>query len=396
MDQSTMAASPDVFVEVPSSPNWAGMGRRRLIALSLLAMIIAGAVLVSATSPRVDPFEWERRTGPRDSINRDSLVATSDGFAILSGVTVEGVRLWFSSDGETWEPSAMQDSPSQLATIDEALMGYGVHTGRLISADAGGWVEAAEQIVFPDEVRSRQGSGQPSVVGAGEGFVTMSLLGEVWWSADGSKFERVVAQPDWGPGQTVDVPFDSTCRPPSTISPDVPPMVSADTTLVAMVSRDPAAPFGHSPVCEPQIWISDEGRSWAENGIGFEDSNYVYDLAWRDGRFTAVGGTGIGHPAVWTSTDARDWDLLDDFAFLGSVDLYTVEAGGAGWVILGQESAGPETVGWTSGDGLCWTPLPEEVRGGDTVVSSEQVMVLDPITFPEIWVGTSTGGAGRC
>jgi hypothetical protein len=391
-----MAASSDVFVEVPSSPDWPGMGRRRLIVLSLLAMIIAGAVIVSATSPRVTPFEWERRTGPRDSINRDSLVATSDGFGILSGVTVDGVRLWFSADGETWEASPTQDSPSQLATIGADLIGYGVTTGRLISARPGGWVEAADQIVFPDEVRSRQGSGRPSIVGTGQGFVIMSLLGEVWWSGNGSNFERVVAEPDWGPGQTVDVPFDSSCRPPSTTSPDVPPMVSTDTTLVAMVSSNPAAPFGHSPVCEPRIWISDEGRSWAEAGIGFEDGAYVYDLAWRDGRFTAVGGRGIGLPAVWTSADARDWDLVDDFASLSSVDLYTVEAGGAGWVILGQEFAGPDTVGWTSGDGLCWTPLPGEVGGGDTVVSSKQVLVLDPVTVPEIWVGTSTGGAGRC
>jgi hypothetical protein len=396
LDQEKMGASPDVFVEVPSPEDGSGLRRRWALAATLVALVIAGGIFVSATAPRVAPFEWERWTGPSGSINRDSLVATSDGFAILSGVTVDGVRLWSSSDGETWEASPLQDSPSQLATIGGDLIGYGVTTGRMISAEADGWVQAAEQIIFPDEVRSRQGSGQPSVVGAGEGFVTMSLLGEVWWSSDGSRFDRVVAEPDWGPGQTVDVPFDSSCRPPSTTSPDVPPMVSTDTTVLAMVSSNPAAPFGISPVCEPRIWISDDGRSWAENGIGFEDGTYVYDLAWREGRFTAVGGTGIGLPAVWTSTDARDWDLVDDFAALSSLDLYKVEAGGAGWVILGQESGGPNTVGWTSRDGLCWTALPEEVGGGDTVVSSERVVVLDPVTFPELWVGTSTGGAGRC
>lgn len=391
-----MAASPDVFVEIPSSEDGSGVRRRWPLAATFVAMVVAVGVFVSATAPRVAPFEWDRQTGPIGSINRDSLVATSDGFAILSGMTVEGIQLWHSSDGAIWLPHPLNGAPSQLATIGDGLISYGGTTGRMISAGADGWVEADVEITLPDEVRSRQGSGRPSVVGVKEGFVTMSLFGDVWWSVDGSRFDRVVAQPDWGPGQTVDVPFDSACRPPTTTSPDVPPMVATDSGLVTMISSNPDAPFGISPVCQPQIWLSDDGRSWADSGITFDNGAYVYDVAWRDGRFIAVGGTGIGQPAVWTSTDVREWELAHDFGSLSALDLYTVEAGGAGWVILGRDTQGLDTVGWTSEDGVCWISLPEQVDGGDTAVTSQQIVVLDQVNYPEIWVGTATGGTGRC
>jgi hypothetical protein len=361
-----------------------------------LAMVATLSVFVSVTSPEVPPVEWSPGTGPDGPVNLDSLVATDDGFAILSGMTVEGVLLWSSAAAVSWRSQPLQGAPSQLAAIGEEIVAYGVRGGRMVSRDGEEWVEAGEGIVFPDEIRSRQGSGRPSLVGADDGIVAMSLYGDVWWSGDGDEFDQVVAEPDWGPGSEVELAFDSACHPPTRTSPDVPPMVETDSGLAAMISSNPAEPFGVWPVCEPQIWFSDRGRSWAESGATLGEGAYVYNLAWRDGRFTAVGGHGIGLPAAWTSTDGQEWEPIEFFASLTGVDLYTVEAGPAGWVILGRDVEGSGSVGWTSLDGLCWLSLPWYVSGGDTAISSEHIVVLDRTSYPDIWVGTVTGGSGSC
>ncbi|MGH8915639.1 MAG: hypothetical protein ACRDZM_14115, partial [Acidimicrobiia bacterium] len=91
-----------------------------------------------------------------------------------------------------------------------------------------------------------------------------------------------------------------------------------------------------------------------------------------------------------------EWDLLPPFTSLEDVDLYTVEAGPAAWVILGRDSEESGSIGWTSLDGLCWSALPFEMSGSDTAVTSEHIVVLDRSAYPDIWVGTTTGGSGSC
>lgn len=391
-----MAASSDTIVEIPPPEVAPDQRRRWGLPVMFVVMVAVLTVFVSVTSPEIPPVEWARGTGPDGSVNLDSLVATGEGFAILSGMTTDGVLLWSSPDGATWRSHPLQGSPSQLATIGDGLIGYGVRGGRILARDGEQWAETGDTVGFPDEVRSRQGSGRPSLVGVDGGIVAMSLYGDVWWSAGGDQFEQVVAEPEWGPGSEVELAFDSACRPPTRTSPDVPPMVEADSGLVAMVSTNPTEPFGVWPVCEPRVWSSDDGRSWTQSEATLGDGAYVYNLAWRDGRYTAVGGFGIGLPAVWTSTDGRAWEQVDEFTNLSEVDLYTIEAGPAGWVILGRDSQGAGSVGWTSRDGLCWTSLPLFVSGGDTAVASEQLVILDRTAYPEMWVGTITGGSGSC
>jgi hypothetical protein len=389
-----MAPSPEILVEIPSpesSPVGARWWGRALLALASVAGLV---VILSVTEPRVPPVDWTRTVGPSGSVNLDSLVATPDGFALLSGMTTEGVLLWSSTDGSTWRSQPLQDAPSQLAVVDDGLIAYSVRRGRMIEPTGEGWVEAAESLVFPDEVRSRQGSGRPSLIGTEDGMLAMSLFGDVWWSGDGAQFDRVVADPDWGPG--AELPFDSVCRPPIRTSPDVPPMVVTDSGMVAMISSNPAEPFGIWPVCEPQLWFSDDGQTWTDSDSTLGDRAYVFNLGWRDGRFTAVGGFGIGRPAAWTSTDGRAWEPMAFFTDLEEVDLFTVESGAAGWVVLGRDSEGSDTVGWTSSDGLCWNVLPDSIDGGDAAVSAEHIIVFDRTTYPELWQGTTTGGNGAC
>jgi hypothetical protein len=172
--------------------------------------------------------------------------------------------------------------------------------------------------------------------------------------------------------------------------------VVTDSGFVAMISSNPAEPFGIWPVCEPQVWLSNDGRSWTESDTTLGDDAYVYNLGWREGSFTAVGGFGIGQPAAWTSTDGREWELIPSFTSLDGLDLYTVETGPAGWVILGKDSEQSGTVGWTSVDGHCWVPLPWFVTGTDSVVGTGHLIVLDRTSYPELWQGSITGGNGSC
>jgi len=389
-----MAPSPEILVEInppeasPTKTRWWGQ------ALIFLAVIAALVVVVTVTEPRVPPLEWTRHVGPSGSVNLDSLVATTDGFALLSGMTVDGVLIWSSPDGSTWRSQPLQDAPSQLAPVDDGLIAYSLRMGRMVEPAGEAWVEAADPLVFPEEVRSRQGSGRPSLIGTEDGLLAMSLFGDVWWSSDGVEFDTVVSDPDWGPG--VEQPFDSVCRPPIRTSPDVPPLVETDSGIVALISSNPAEPFGIWPVCEPEIWFSDDGQIWTDSDATFGDGAYVFNLAWREGRFTAVGGFGIGRPAAWTSTDGQDWELISSLTSLNDVDLFTVEAGPAGWVMLGRDSEESGTVGWTSMDGLCWNTLPPSVKGGDTAVTSEHIVILDRTSYPVIWVGRITGGSGSC
>jgi hypothetical protein len=65
-------------------------------------------------------------------------------------------------------------------------------------------------------------------------------------------------------------------------------------------------------------------------------------------------------------------------------------------VILGRNSEGSGTVGWTSLDGLCWLPLPLPVSGSDSAVTTEHILIVDRTTYPVVWRGAVTGGNGAC
>jgi hypothetical protein len=390
-----MDNSSETLVEIPPpevspAPN-SGLG----LGLVSVAMVAGVVLLVLATRPELPQFDWEQRTGP-GIVNLDSLVAVADGFAMLSGMTAEGVLLWSSRDGVEWRSQALRGAPNQLAEVDDGLIAYGGISGRLLQPAGESWLESDLDIVFPDEIRSRQSSGRPSVVGTEEGILAMSISGDVWWSADGMDFRRAVSEPEWGPGTEVDLVVDSACHPPSRTSPDVPPVVVTDSRLFTLTATNPSEPFGVWPVCEPRAWVSDDGSEWRRISTLTAGNGYVYDFAWREGRFTAVGGYGIGKPAVWTSTDGVTWETIDSFPEVAGYDLYTVAAGPAAWVVLGQTDEQSSPVGWTSLDGVCWEPLPWEATGTDVAVGDHSVLILDRTSYPEVWRGSLTGGTGSC
>jgi hypothetical protein len=362
-------------------------------ALVLIAVVVAVGVFVVATAPRGQSTEWTAHRGPTGAVNLDSLVAFDDGFAVLSGMTGEGVALWSSADGADWASQPLRGTPSQLSVVGDSLIAYDAQGGVMIERVNEEWVEGGP-FSFPDNVRSRQGSGRSSVIGDDEAFLAVGLAGDVWLSEDPSVFHEVVSEPMWGPG--VEQPFDSACRPRSRTSPDAPPLVVTDSGYLAMTSSNDTEPFGISPVCDPVIWQSENGSDWAHTGaLPFESEAFVYDLAWREGRFFAVGGLDVGEPTAWTSTDGLEWEEFTPGGSWGEVDLISVEAGRGGWIVVGKSSEGSGFVSWISPDGVCWETVPLEVGGGDAVVAASRIMVVDRASYPELWVGSFSAG-GSC
>jgi hypothetical protein len=387
-----MVVRPDTDVQDPPPGSHERRGWRWDLALPVVAVVVGVAVIGMITRPDPGGPEWVAHIGPTGPINLDSLTATDSGFAVLSGVTEDGVLLWWSEDGTDWRSTPLDATPIRLAASDDLLAAYDGREALILALIDGSW-EVREEVAFPDEMRAGQSAGRPGLVAGPGGFVMTSIVGDVWWW-DLEGFEQVVTNPAWGPGETVEVPFDSSCRPPTRVSPDVPPMAAADIGVVTLVAGNPEEPFGMWPVCEPTAWVSDDGRSWTTTDDKLGEGAYVYNIAWRDGRFVAVGGTGIGEPAVWSSPDGEQWDPFSGFETGSGVDLYTVRAGGAGWAILGQETETSRPVGWVSADATCWTRLPVGVDGDDAAVTETQIMLVQSVTFPETWVTDVAAGQG--
>jgi hypothetical protein len=173
------------------------------------------------------------------------------------------------------------------------------------------------------------------------------------------------------------------------VAPDVPPIVVTPDRIVALVPEDD--PSVVWPVCEPVIWHSSDGATW-EPPTGtspFPEASYVYDVAWRDGRFVAVGGIGFDNAKVWTSVDARTWVEIDALDPAADVDVTEVDAGPLGWVIAGTPHDRSTTVAWYSTDGACWETVPDGVAAPGVAVGDQHVLFVDDEPA-RVWVGTPT------
>jgi hypothetical protein len=382
----------DIVVHIPPEDDEPPRDPRWILPLVAVTGFFFVVLLAVQTRPLAPGFAWSMVEGPSGPVNLDSLVSVGDRFAVLSGITERGVSIWWSADDGRWRSQLLDESPTQLAAGDGRVAAYRVRSGAIMALAGERWVVESE-IEFPAEARSRQASGRPSIVLTSDGLLEMSLFGDVWSSRAGEEFIRVIEDPAWGQG--VERRFQSACRPPSRSSPDVPPFVVADETLLALGPSNTDEPFGIWPVCEPVVWTSNDGSSWSMETTSLSDEGaYVYDLAWKDGVFVAVGGYAIGDPAVWTSEDGVEWvDITPEMP--GAVDLYRIEAGAVGWVVLGRDSLESVAVGWTSTDATCWEPLPDPIGGSEVAVTDNDLLIIDR-SAPKMWLGIPTGSRGAC
>jgi hypothetical protein len=143
------------------------------------------------------------------------------------------------------------------------------------------------------------------------------------------------------------------------------------------------------------VWTSPDGVTWArvfqsDNELGGSGSQHMYSVTAGGLGFVAVGSEWSGgdeDAAVWTSPDGFTWTRVphDESVFGGEGGqcMNSVAAGGPGLVVVGHEVQDPENwdaAVWISPDGLTWTRVPHDdaVFGGPGMRSMRSVAVGGP------------------
>ena len=100
--------------------------------------------------------------------------------------------------------------------------------------------------------------------------------------------------------------------------------------------------------------FSPDGTLWSRQQLpGSHAGSSIVSVAWRQGRFVAVGGGGEpGAVVSWMSDDGRTWVPVSIFAEGNQASLNSVAAGPDGFVADGMYRRHPAI--WTSPDGKAW------------------------------------------
>ena len=195
-----------------------------------------------------------------------------------------------------------------------------------------------------------------SAVSGPNGFVAVGELngsdggvGAVWYSSDGSRWQRVPHD---------DELFGSTADIPNTMIVDV---AAGDAGFLAVGVH-------FSAERQQIVWASPDGVTWTRTEVpGFISSA----VAATDTGWTVVGGGGL-QGAVWNSTDGLEWEAapsepflsdthnisLQDVAFDGEL---LVTVGGTNATAVREERAAI----WISDDGIEWTEVIDEQAAFD-------------------------------
>ncbi len=360
---------------------------------------VLAAAFVSVALAQGPQLQWREGETPQRFLNAESVVATPGAFSILAGPEGSGGTVWTTSDGRRWLQRPLPRIGYRIVYHQTGLF---VLDGRSVSVVGPDADDPPVTVALPDPVRIGNGSDRPGLVAGLGGLVAQTVGGDIFFAPAGRRFAEVVSADQWRASADVtsftstilSVPpprIRSNCHPVERRSPDIVPVVDAGTELVAFVPEsDPSTAW---PVCEPVLWVSDDGVEWtAESAESpFPFGAYVSDVDWRNGRYVAVGGVGLDEPAAWTSTDGLDWDVVELPGLEDGSRLVGVERGGLGWMILGERTDGMHGAGWFSTDGTCFRSVPDRVIGSSVAVNEEAVISVGRSPDPEVWVATLEG-----
>ncbi len=366
------------------------------IAVLVVLVVMAGSRRPGTPAPTAPSLEWQSISPPGDAIRRVSLMATPMGFALLDRPGAGGTIIWASANGLDWTPSPIELAPLGLTARHEELLAFRGYDGLTLRFDAGRWVPA-DRVELPAFARSGYNSGRSGVIDIDGELLVHSVEGElyrlgatgdfalvidrgVWWNPDADVWRRFTA------------PFDrNRCRPPFEASLDYLPLFASAHGVAAMVPLEITGPNLTWPVCDPQIWHSDDGTLWTVAGgfTGFEPGSFVYDVARGGDTLYAVGGAGEMEPAMWHSEDGLEWRRVSWPPGEEPFALSRIAAGRAGIVVIGSNATGSANRGWFSRDGLCWTALPSYITPVRAAVGAESVVVADARPDGPFWVAAT-------
>lgn len=276
----------------------------------------------------------------------------------------------------------------------------------------------------------------PSVVGTDRGFL-MLQLNEVWFSANGSDWQRlasaetdtdlypsgpdvaVVGGPglvavggdkawysvdgsDWSLAAAPGLPAEILERPEGDRYVAMTGVTAAGQDLVAWgLAEVPFTDNRDEHLVRPLLWASHDGRTWASVVDPTMDS--VTAVTGGPHGFVATGQSG-GDAAVWLSADGETWERVGDgdFARAARLQLDAASASAAGYVIAATEGGCvwypcPEqsVVTWTSVDGRSWSPVQSDDRFtrsqayGSVAWGSTFVIAGSFDSKPTVWISGS-------
>lgn len=381
----------------PGRGPWAGV-------IAVLVVVLIGYLFTKPPEPRLD---WREGTPPRPGLNVESLIVTAEGFAILAGPGESGGRVWSTVDGDQWTERTL---PRLSARIVYHQSGLFVVDGPRVSRIGPDADDTIVEVGLPAPVRIGNGSDRSGLVAVLDGLLAQTVDGDFYWSPEGRVFDLVVPAAEWRAESDVTlsprvVPevvrqrVRSVCQPAARRAPDIPPVVSAADEVVVFVAQDDSSIIW--PACEPILWASADGITWHPRSeeSPFPSGAYLHDVAWRDGRFVAVGGIGLDEAHAWTSVDGDTWEELELPTTEDQVDLTDIEAGGLGWVLTADPRDGGSRTGWYSADAECWERLPLGVGAEKVAVGEDRILLANRSGDAVIWVGTESGSRGflrRC
>lgn len=364
--------------------------------IAILVVVVVGVLFALPPEPRL---AWEQGTLPRSSLNVESLITTAEGFAVLAGPGSSGGAILSTTDGARWLTRTLPRVSTRIVYHSNGLYVVDGLTLRRVGPDAD---DAIVNVEIPGPVRIGNGSDRSGLMAVLGGLVVQTVDGDLFWSSNGRGFELSIGAADWRAESDVTVSprvvpevvrrrVQSVCQPAARRAPDIPPIVEAGDQVVAFVAKDDSSIVW--PACEPVLWTSTDGTDWSllSETSPFPPGAYVYDVAWRAGRFVAVGGIGLDEAHAWTSLDGAVWEELELPSWDGPLDLINIEAGGLGWVLMGNSRDRVGRVGWYSADGTCWEPLPPGVGGQSIAVGEDRILLADRTPESVIWVGQEAG-----
>ena len=367
--------------------------------VAILVVAVVGYLFTQPPEPRLD---WTAGTLPRAGLNAESLIGTAEGFSILAGPGESGGEVWSTVDGDAWTSRTLPRVSTRIVHHHAGLFVVDGPNVSRIGPDADDTIVKAD---LPAPVRIGNGSDRSGLIAVLDGLLAQTVDGDLFWSSEGRRFELALAAAEWRAESDVTVSprvvpevvrrrVRSVCQPAARRAPDIPPIVDTADEMIAFVPQDDSSIVW--PTCEPILWASEDGLNWDRRTAvsPFPPGAYVYDVAWSEGRFVAVGGVGLDEPHAWTSLDGDTWEELEIPTTEHQLDLTDVAAGGLGWVLMADSRDGTGRTGWYSADAACWEPLPPGVAGQSIAIGDDRILLADRTPGSRIWVGTESDSRG--
>lgn len=145
-----------------------------------------------------------------------------------------------------------------------------------------------------------------------------------------------------------------------------------DNFVALGVRWEPINEVGYGPARQ-RVWISPDGRSWAEVDLApeFEAARLVDVVPTPDGGFAALGselGPEGREPfaAVWRSIDGQAWEKVES-GLPQVLQLEKVVRGAAGYLLLAPQMANADPTLWFSHDALAWEEVEHYSQEGGYV-----------------------------